>query len=124
LDLEADSGQTRQRLRFHEENRTGGNAMKHSFLALVAALVLAFALAVPAAAPAAPATPKPYPAATPAPAPAPEPHPEIRDAIASLQHAREHLNHAAHDFGGHRVDAIQAIDQAIAQLRVCLKYDR
>ncbi|HEX4075449.1 MAG TPA: hypothetical protein VHX49_08635 [Candidatus Acidoferrales bacterium] len=100
--------------------------MKHSFLALVAALALAFALALPAAAPAAPATPKPHPAAAPAPAPAPapEPHPEIRDAIASLQHARDHLNHAEHDFGGHRVEAIQAIDQAIAQLRICMKYER
>ncbi|HEX4003196.1 MAG TPA: hypothetical protein VHX36_11150 [Candidatus Acidoferrales bacterium] len=98
--------------------------MKHSLLALVAALALAFALALPAAAPAAPATPKPHPAATPSPAPAPEPHPEIRDAIAALQNAREHLNHAAHDFGGHRVEAIQSIDQAIAQLRICLKYDR
>lgn len=100
--------------------------MKHWFLGVIAVLALAFALAVPAAAPAAPATPKPHPAAaaSPAPAPAPEPHPEIRDAIASLQHARDHLNHAAHDFGGHRVDAIQAIDQAIAQLRICMKYDR
>jgi len=96
--------------------------MKHWFLAVFAALMLALALALPAAAPAAPATPKPHPAA--APAPAPEPHPEIRDAIASLQRARDHLQHAAHDFGGHRVEAIQAIDQAIAQLRVCLKYDR
>jgi hypothetical protein len=105
-------------------NETGGNAMKRSFLALVAALALAFALALPAAAPAAPATPKPHPAAAPSPAPAPEPHPEIRDAIASLQNARDHLNHAAHDFGGHRVDAIRSIDEAIAQLRICMKYDR
>jgi len=96
--------------------------MKHWFLAVFAALMLALALALPAAAPAAPATPKPSPAATPA--PAPEPHPEIRDAIASLQRARDHLQHAAHDFGGHRVEAIQAIDQAIAQLRICMKYDR
>ncbi|MFY9689361.1 MAG: hypothetical protein WAJ86_05465 [Candidatus Acidiferrales bacterium] len=95
--------------------------MKRSFLALVAVLALAFALVLPAAAP---ATPKPHPAAAPSPAPAPEPHPEIRDAIASLQNARDHLNHAAHDFGGHRVDAIRSIDEAIAQLRICLKYDR
>ena len=108
--------------------------MKHWFLAVFAVLTLALALALPAAAPAAPATPNPHPAAAaspapahaaaPAPAPAAEPHPEIRDAIAALQNARNHLNHAAHDFGGHRVDAIQAIDQAIAQLRICLKYDR
>jgi len=96
--------------------------MKHWFLAVFAALVLALALALPVAAPAAPATPKPHPAA--AAAPAPEPHPEIREAIASLQRARDHLDHAAHDFGGHRVDAIHAIDEALAQLRICLKYDR
>jgi len=95
--------------------------MKHWFLAVLAVLTLVFTLTLSAAAPAAPA-PKPKPA--PAAAAAAEPHPEIRDAIASLQRARDHLNHAAHDFGGHRVDAIGAIDQAIAQLRICLKYDR
>jgi hypothetical protein len=95
--------------------------MKHWFLAVLAALTLVVALTLSAGAPAAPAPkPKPAPAAT----PAPEPHPEIHDAIASLQRARDHLNHAAHDFGGHRVDAIASIDQAIAQLRICLKYDR
>lgn len=98
--------------------------MKHSFLALVAAVALAFALALPAAAPAAPATPKPQPkAAKPSPAPAPERHPEIRAAIDSLEHAKEHLQHADHDFGGHRVDAIAAIDSALNQLRICMKYD-
>jgi hypothetical protein len=122
--LHAHRGGGSQGFPFHEENRTGGNTMKHWFLAVLAVVALAFALAIPAAAPAAPATPKPHPAAAAAPAPAPEPHPEIRDAIAALQNARAHLNHAAHDFGGHRVDAIQAIDQAIAQLRTCLKYDR
>ena len=95
--------------------------MKQWFLAVLAVLTLVFTLTLSTAAPAAPA-PKPNPA--PAAAAAAEPHPEIRDAIASLQRARDHLNHAAHDFGGHRVDAIAAIDQAIAQLRICLKYDR
>jgi hypothetical protein len=95
--------------------------MKHWFLAVLAVLTLVFTLAFSAAAPAAPA-PKPKPAA--AATPAPEPHPEIREAIASLQRARDHLEHAAHDFGGHRVEAIGAIDNAIAQLRTCLKYDR
>jgi hypothetical protein len=53
----------------------------------------------------------------------PEPHPEIHRAIDSLHHAKDHLEHAAHDFGGHRVDAIHAIDEAIRQLEICLKYD-
>jgi len=37
---------------------------------------------------------------------------------------REHMERAAHDFGGHRVEAIRAIDVAIHQLEDCLKYDR
>jgi hypothetical protein len=32
------------------------------------------------------------------------------------------MEHAAHDFGGHRVDAIRATDDAIRQLEICLKY--
>lgn len=58
------------------------------------------------------------------PAAVPEPHPEIRDAIASLRRAKEHLEHAAHDFGGHRVEAIRATDAAIQQLEECLRYDK
>jgi hypothetical protein len=68
------------------------------------------------------------PAATPQPAAAPaalpEPHPEIREAIGSLRRAKEHLEHAAHDFGGHRVEAIKATDEAIHQLQECLKFDK
>jgi hypothetical protein len=51
-----------------------------------------------------------------------EPHPEIREAIGALRRAKEHLEHAAHDFGGHRVEAIRATDEAIRQLEICLKY--
>ncbi len=65
-----------------------------------------------------------YPAAAPAAPPAPEPHPEIRAAMNSLRHAREHLEHAAHDFGGHRVAAVGSIDHALEQLEICLKYDK
>jgi len=32
--------------------------------------------------------------------------------------------HAAHDFGGHRVEALKATDEAIRQLEMCLKYDK
>lgn len=99
--------------------------MKSAGIFAVAALV--FSLAFSAAAPAAP-NPKPAPTANAKPAAAspavPAPHPEIRDAIAALRNAREHLNHAAHDFGGHRVEAIGAIDEAIRQLQTCMKYDR
>jgi hypothetical protein len=59
------------------------------------------------------------PAATPA-----EPHPQIREALGALRRAKEHMEHAAHDFGGHRVEAIEATNQAIKQLELCLKYDK
>ena len=95
-------------------------------LLVLATLVLTFAfIATAPAAPNkanAPATPAASALpATPAATPAAEPHPEIREAIASLRRAKEHLEHAAHDFGGHRVEAIKA-DEAIRQVEICLKY--
>jgi hypothetical protein len=95
--------------------------MKNWMLSSLAIVTLILALAMPAAVPAAP--PKNPPAA-PAAVPAAEPHLEIRDAIASLRNARMHLQHAAHDFGGHRADALRATDDAIRQLEICLRYDR
>jgi hypothetical protein len=62
-------------------------------------------------------------ALTPA-SPAAERHPQIRAAIRALDAAKEHLQHAAHDFGGHRVEAIEAIDNAHRQLEMCLQYDK
>lgn len=56
--------------------------------------------------------------------PAFERHPEIRAAINSLQNARKHLQEAAHDFGGHRADALRATDEAINQLQICMQYDK
>ena len=98
-------------------------------LLVLATLVLAFAfIAAAPAAPSkanAPATPAASALpATPAAIPAAEPHPEIREALASLRRAKEHMEHAAHDFGGHRVEAIEATNQAIKQLEICLKYDK
>jgi hypothetical protein len=52
-----------------------------------------------------------------------EPYPEIRAAIATLRRAKEHMEHAAHDFGEHRVEALRATDEAIRQLETCLQYD-
>ncbi|MGB7584382.1 MAG: hypothetical protein WBM11_06010 [Terriglobales bacterium] len=56
------------------------------------------------------------------PSPARGRHPQIEAALSALQDARAHLAHAAHDFGGHRDDAIHAIDEADRQLRICLNY--
>jgi Spy/CpxP family protein refolding chaperone len=99
--------------------------MKSKAVFLFAAVILVLALAFSAAAPAAPnakalPAPGPQPAAA---SPAPD-HPEIHEAIAALRHAREHLEHARHDFGGHRAEAIRATDEAIHQLEICLKFDR
>jgi len=105
--------------------------MKTKILTILGLTILALALCFsvnttqaspkPPAAAAVPAA-SPQPAA--APAAVPEPHPEIREAIESLRRARNHLDHAAHDFGGHRVEAIKAIDESLRQLQDCLKYDR
>ena len=51
-----------------------------------------------------------------------EQHPHIRAAIHELQEAKNELQTAAHDFGGHRVEAIEAIDNALKQLRQALQY--
>jgi hypothetical protein len=103
--------------------------MRVKILGVVILTALILAVAFSASAPAAPNTATAN--AAPVPAPAPEPakavpadHPEIHDALNSLRHAREHLEHAAHDFGGHRAEALRATDEAIRQLEICLKYDR
>jgi len=59
-----------------------------------------------------------------APAIAKERHPHIKKAIVELKAAKVELQTAAHDFGGHRVDALAAIDAAINQLNLCLQYDK
>jgi hypothetical protein len=53
-----------------------------------------------------------------------ERHPEIHKAIHALEVAKGHLEHAAHDFGGHRADALHAVDDAIHQLKFALEYDK
>jgi hypothetical protein len=53
-----------------------------------------------------------------------ERHPEIRRAIRALEAAKKDMQAAAHDFGGHRVDAIAACDNAITQLKLALQYDK
>lgn len=49
-------------------------------------------------------------------------HPAIHAAIGALERAKAEMQAAAHDFGGHRVDAIAACDTAIAQLKLALQY--
>jgi hypothetical protein len=49
-------------------------------------------------------------------------HPYIQAAIDSLVVAKGNLSAANHDFGGHRMAAVAAIDEAIRQLRICNEY--
>jgi len=65
-------------------------------------------------------------AATPAPTTVTtaERHPRIRSAIRELEAAKAELQKAPHDFGGHRADAVVAVDRAIEQLRIALQYDK
>jgi hypothetical protein len=53
-----------------------------------------------------------------------ERHPEIRKAMRQLEAAKDSLQHAAHDFGGHREAAIKSIDEALNQLNQALAYDK
>jgi hypothetical protein len=120
--LRGTSGASQKISHFSERN------MKLRILSVSAVMifVLALSLSVTKASPKSPATTAvPAAASQPAsPAAMPEPHPEIREAIASLRRAKARLEHAAHDFGGHRVEAIKATDEAIRQLQDCLKFDK
>ena len=49
-------------------------------------------------------------------------HPRIAKAIAALKDAKAYMEAAPHDFGGHRVEAIRASDEAIKQLNLALAY--
>jgi hypothetical protein len=62
--------------------------------------------------------------ATAAAAEPPERHPHIRAALREIREAQNELKTAAHDFGGHRVEAMQALTWAAQQLEACLQYDR
>jgi hypothetical protein len=56
--------------------------------------------------------------------PPPEAHPHIRAAVVELREAREELRTAAHDFCGHRKEAIEATDVALRQLGKALECAR
>jgi len=51
-------------------------------------------------------------------------HPAIRRAIAALETAKSDMQRADHDFGGHRKEALEECDKAIAQLRLALQFDK
>jgi hypothetical protein len=53
-----------------------------------------------------------------------EPHPRIYNAINALGAAEGDLQNAAHDYCGHRVEALQAVQNALAQLKAAVQCDK
>ena len=58
-----------------------------------------------------------------APTTKPEGHPAIRNALRGLREAKNALEHANHDFQGHRVAALKDVDAAISECELALKAD-
>lgn len=50
-------------------------------------------------------------------------HPILRKAGRDLLDAKAYLEKAPHDFGGHRVAAIKAIDEALSQIKLAAEFD-
>ena len=48
----------------------------------------------------------------------------MQAALEALEQAKQHLQQAAHDKGGHRAKALQLTDQAIAHVKEGMNYDR
>ncbi len=91
-------------------------------LLILATLLFALALTAAAAGPKAPAGHVPAAAAVaamPAAAAPPEEHPQIHEALEAMRNAKHHLESAAHEFHGHRVKAIEHLDQAIHEAEIC-----
>ena len=53
-----------------------------------------------------------------------ERHPEIRRALEGLREAKRALEHADHDFDGHRVAALKDVDEGIKECEEALKADK
>jgi len=53
-----------------------------------------------------------------------EQHPEIASAMNHLREAKTNLEHAAHDFGGHRANALKHVNEALEECRLALAYDK
>ncbi len=53
-----------------------------------------------------------------------ERHPEIHAAMNHLREAKQNLEHAAHDFGGHRANALKHVNEALEECRLALEFDK
>jgi len=51
-----------------------------------------------------------------------EKHPQIHAAMRALRQAANHLERAAHEFGGHRAKALELVKQAEQELKEALVY--
>lgn len=49
-------------------------------------------------------------------------HPHINAALKEMREVKKELEDAANDFGGHKVSAIHALDEAIKQLQLALEF--
>ena len=52
-----------------------------------------------------------------------EKQPHMQHALHALENAKAQLEKAEHDKGGHRVKAIELINQAIAEVQAGIEYD-
>ncbi|HST50782.1 MAG TPA: hypothetical protein VLJ61_02140 [Pyrinomonadaceae bacterium] len=53
-----------------------------------------------------------------------ENHPKIREAIVALEAAKAELEQSGGDFGGHKADAIEAVNNALKRLRLALQFEK
>jgi hypothetical protein len=51
-------------------------------------------------------------------------YPKIRTAIASLEAAKAELQNSSKDFGGHKQEAIDAVNDALKRLRLALQFEK
>ena len=51
-------------------------------------------------------------------------HQKLVAAINSLEGAKSELEHSEKDFGGHRQDALDAVNNALKQLRLALQFEK
>jgi hypothetical protein len=48
-------------------------------------------------------------------------HPEIEAALGALRSAKADLMRGAHDYHGHRVNAVKHVDEAIHEAEICMQ---
>lgn len=95
--------------------------MKKTMCAILTAGALAFAMSLPAAAQSTAPDPKLKRVQM---GEHKETHPQIRAAITHLREAKNNLEHAAHDFGGHRAKALEHVNEALAECEKALAFDK